>query len=102
MVDRDVAANSKPFSMAFAVIPFVPFMIFVDGAPAERFPILSGLAVGASLCWLAFFMWRYLLYARAELEGDGYTAGSLRFWRLLIVTLLLVIGATLALMWLGN
>ena len=99
LVDRDVAANSRPISMIAAAIPFVPFMIFVDGAPADHYPVLGGLALGASFCWLAFVMWRVFRHTRTELEGYGYVAGSARFWRLMIGTVLLIAAATAALMW---
>jgi hypothetical protein len=102
LVDRDVAANSKPISMVGAAIPFVPFMLFVDGAPADRHPVLGGLAFGASLCWLAFVFWRMLRHTRTQLEGYGYVVGSARFWRLMIGTVLLVAAATAAVMWVQN
>jgi len=50
LVDKDVAANSKPISMIGAAIPFLPFMVFVDGAPADSYPVLSGTAFAASVC----------------------------------------------------
>ena len=102
MVDRDVAANSKPISMIGAALPFVPFMIFVDGAPADRYPILSGLALGLSLSWLVFVMWRMLRRTRTDLEGHGYKAGSARFWRLIFGTILIIVVATAGLTWLRN
>lgn len=102
LVDKDVAANSKPISMIGVAIPFVPFMIFVDGAPADRYPVLAGLACGSSLCWLAFVSWRMLRHTRAKLEGYGYIAGSARFWRLIVGTTLLIALATAAVMWLQN
>ena len=102
LVDKDVAANSKPISILGAVIPFVPFMIFVDGAPADRCPVLAGSALAASLCCLAFVMWRALRHLGAELQGYGYVIGSPRFWRLIIGTTLLIALATAALMWFQN
>jgi hypothetical protein len=35
--------------MIGAVIPFLPFMIFVDGAPIDKYPVLGGLAFAASI-----------------------------------------------------
>ena len=102
LVDRDVATNSKPISIIGAAIPFVPFMIFVDGAPIDRYPLLAGLALGASFSWLAFVMWRALRHTRAELEGYGYVFGSARFWRLMVGTASLIAVVTAALMWLQN
>ena len=102
LVDKDVAANSKPISLIGMAIPFVPFMIFVDGAPADSFPVLGGLALALSLGWGAFIMWRVLRHTGADLEGYGYVIGSARFWRLIIVTLLLIMLVTVALMWFEN
>ena len=102
LVDKDVAANGKPISIVAAALPFVPFMIFVDGAPADSYPVLAGLALVASLCWLAFVLWRALRHTRAELEGYGYVFGSARFWRLMLGTALLIAVATAAVMWLQN
>jgi hypothetical protein len=99
LVDRDVAANSKPISMIGAVVPFIPFMIFVDGAPLDSHPVLGGLAFAASVCWLLFVMWRALRHSRAKLDGYGYVIGSLRFWRLIIGTGLLISLVTAAIMW---
>jgi hypothetical protein len=97
-VDRDVAANSKPLSIILVAVPFLPFMVFVDGPPAERYPILAGLALIASICWLAFVIWRVLRHARTGLEGHGYVIGSARFWRLIAGTLLIVAAISAALM----
>lgn len=102
LVDKDVAANSKPISIIGMIVPFVPFIIFVDGAPADSYPILGGLALALSLSWGAFVMWRVLRYTRIELQGLGYVMGSARFWRLLIGTLLLIALVAAALMWFEN
>ncbi len=99
LVDRDVASNSKPISMVGAVIPFVPFMIFVDGAPIDRYPVLGGLAFATSVIWLLFVFWRMLRHTRAQLEGYGYVTGSVRFWRLIIGTVLLISLITALIMW---
>ena len=102
LVDKDVAANSRPVSMIAAAIPFLPFMIFVDGAPVDHYPLLSLLALAVSFCWVAFVIWRALRHARRELEGFGYLAGSARFWRLVIGTISLVAGVIAAVMWVQN
>ena len=98
LVDKDVATNSKPVSLIGAVIPFVPFMIFVDGAPADSYPVVASLAFAVSLCWIGFVLGRMFRHTRTELEGYGYQVGSARFWRLILVTLFLVIAVTLTLM----
>lgn len=102
LVDKDVAANGKPLSIIGVAIPFLPFMLFVDGAPADRYPLLAALAIGASFCWLAFVTWRMLRHLRAKLDGYGYVAGSARFWRLVVGTTALVAVATAVVMWLQN
>ena len=102
LVDKDVAANSKPISLLGMAIPFLPFIIFVEGAPADSYPMLGGLAFAASIGWVLFVMWRALRHTRAELEGYGYVIGSARFWRLVIGTLLLIALVTAALMWFEN
>ncbi len=102
LVDRDVAANSKPISMIGAVIPFLPFMIFVDGAPIDKYPVLGGLAFAASIGWLLFVFWRMLRHSRTQLESYGYVIGSFRFWRLMIGTILLIALITALVMWIEN
>lgn len=102
LVDRDVEANSKPISMIGAVIPFIPFMIFVDGAPLDSHPVLGGFAFAASICWLLFVMWRVLRHSRVKLEGYGYVIGSFRFWRLIIATGLLISLVAAVIMWFEN
>lgn len=101
-VDRDVAANSRPISMIGAAIPFVPFMMFVDGAPFDKYPVLGGLALAVSVAWVLFVLWRGFRHVRAKLEGDGYVIGSFRFWRLIIGTVLLLSLITVVIMWLEN
>jgi len=102
LVDRDIAANSKPISIIGVAVPFLPFMAFVKGAPADRYPVLAGLALGVSFSWLAFVLWRMLRHTKAKLEGYGYRVGSARFWWLVVVTLLLVSAATAVVMWVKN
>ena len=99
LVDRDVAENSKPISMIGVMIPFVPFMIFVDGTPLDSHPILGSLAFAASIGWLLFVMWRFLRHTRSKLEGYGIVVGSSRFWRLIVGTGLLISLVTAAIMW---
>ncbi|WP_324749614.1 hypothetical protein SH591_13925 [Sphingomonas sp. LY54] len=88
LVDKDVAANSKPISIIGTAIPFVPFMIFVDGPPADSYPVLGGLALAASICWGLFVMWRYLRHLQPKLAGPRKALGSARLW-------LLIVGAVL-------
>lgn len=102
LVDKDVADNSKPVSLIAAALPFLPFMIFVDGAPADSHPVLAGLAFAVSLSWIAFVLWRMFRHTRVKLEGYGYQVGSARFWRLFLGTLLLITAITLMLTWFQN
>lgn len=102
LVDRDVAANSKPLSIILVAIPILPFIFFVDGPPAERYPILAGLALATSMLWLAFVIWRVLRHARIGLEGHGYVIGSARFWRLIAGTILIIAAISAALMLIRN
>ena len=102
LVDKDVAAHSKPLSMFVAVIPCLPFMAYVDGAPFDGHPAFAGLALATSFCWLAFVMWRILRHTRSKLEGFGYVVGSARFWRLILGTICLVAAVAAVLMWLEN
>jgi hypothetical protein len=102
LVDRDVAANSKPISMIGVALPFVPFMMFVDGAPMNEYPVLGGLAFAASVGWLLFVTWRVLRHTRSEFEGYGYVVGSFRFWRMIVGTILLISLVTAMVMWLEN
>lgn len=99
LVDRDVEANNKPISLIGAVIPFVPLMLFVDGAPIDSYPLMGGAALATSVCWVLFVTWRMLRHTRAKLEGYGYTIGSSRFWRLIIVTGLLIAIITAMITW---
>jgi hypothetical protein len=99
LVDRDVAANYKPISLIGMIIPFLPFIIFVDGAPADSYPLLGAFALALSLGWGSFVMWRLLRQTRTKLEGYGYVIGSARFWRLIIGTLLLIALVSAILMW---
>ena len=70
LVDKDVAANSKPISLLGMAIPFVPFM-FVDGAPADRYPLLGGPVFAVSIGWGLFVMWRKVRHVRSETRKRG-------------------------------
>ena len=102
LVDKDVAANSKPISIIGMFIPVLPFLLFVDGPPLDSYPILGSLALAASGAWLLFVMWRVMRHGATELKGYGYVIGSARFWRLVIGTLLLIALVSAAAMWLDN
>ena len=99
LVDKDVAANPKPISMIGAVIPFLPFMMFVEGAPIDTYPVLGGFAFAASITWLLFVFWRMFRHSKTQFENYGYVIGSFRFWRLIIGTLLLIALITVLIMW---
>ena len=102
LVDKDVAANSKPISIVGVVIPFVPFMIFVDGAPADSYPLLAGLALASSICWGLFVMWRYLRHLQLELAGPRKVLGSVRFWLLMVGTVLFILLLAAGDIWLSD
>ncbi|MDT9597334.1 hypothetical protein [Sphingosinicella rhizophila] len=95
LVDKDVAANSKPLSLIGVIIPFVPFMIFVDGPPTDTFPVLGEVAFAVSISWGLFVMWRVLRHMQAEFEVYEKALGSGRAWMILGGTLvaLLVLSA---------
>lgn len=102
LVDKDVAANSKPISLVGMVVPFLPFMIFVDGAPADNYPVLGGLAFATSVGWGLFVLWRVLLHLKIELKSYSKNLGSFRAWALGVGTVLFILLAAAADMWLSN
>jgi hypothetical protein len=102
LVDRDVAGSGKPLSLVGIIVPFLPFMLFVKGAPLDSHPVLGSLALATSIGWGVFVIWRLLRHSGVELEGYGYKIGSARFWRLTLATLTLIALAAAALMWLDN
>ena len=102
LVDKDVAGSGKPLSLVGVIVPFLPFMLFVKGAPLGSHPVLGSLALAASVGWGAFVIWRLLRHTGEKLEGYGYKIGSARFWRLTLATLALIALATAALMWFQN
>ena len=90
LVDKDIAANSKPLSVIFIAIPWLPFMLFVEGAPMDSHPVLAGVALGISLAWLAFVMWRLVRYTTNELAPYHKSLGPGRFWAILAGTFLAI------------
>ncbi|MEO5578612.1 MAG: hypothetical protein ABIR25_06140 [Sphingomicrobium sp.] len=101
-VDRDIASNGKPISLIGMGIPFVPFMLFVDGAPADSYPVLGGLALAISLGWGLFVMWRLLRHLKVEMRPHKQQLGPLRFWLLLAGTFLAIALLAAILMWLDQ
>lgn len=102
LVDKDVAANSKPLSIIGMMIPFVPFMILVDGAPADSYPAQAALALSVSICWGVFVTWRYLRHLRMEVTGTPTALGSLRFWLLVAGTVLFILLLAAGNIWLSD
>ncbi|MCJ8156107.1 hypothetical protein [Sphingomonas sp. LaA6.9] len=102
LVDKDVAANSKPISLIGMIIPFVPFMIFVDSAPADSYPVLGGVALAASIGWGLFVMWRLLRQLKTEFLGYRKTLGAMRLWALGVGTVLFILLLAAADIWLSN
>ena len=84
------------------IIPVVPFMIFVDGAPANSYPVLGALALAASIGWGLFVMWRVLLHLKVELRGYSKILGSFRTWALGVGTVLFILLFAAADIWLSN
>lgn len=102
LVDKDVAQNSQPISVIGMGVPFLPFMIFVDGAPADTYPMLAGLALAASFGWGLFVMWRYLRHLQLQLTGPRKTLGSVRFWLLIFGTVLFILLLAAGYVWLSS
>lgn len=96
IVDRDVAANSKPISVIGMLVPFLPFMMFVDGAPADTYPKLGALAFAASLSWGAFVLWRLFRHLRPQLAAFKTLLGAPRFWTLLLGTVFFILFIAIA------
>lgn len=96
-VDKDVASNGKPISIIGLVIPFLPFMIFVDGPPADSFPMLAGLALSVSVCWLLFVIWRVFRHIRDELA-----LASFKLWLLIVATIVFILLWAGCEIWLSN
>ena len=91
LVDKDIAANSKPISLIGIAVPFLPFMIFVDGAPADKYPVLGGLALAASFGWGLFVMSRLVRHLSLQRKGNGKSFGLLRSSLLMLGTILFII-----------
>ena len=102
LVDKDIASNSKPISVIVAFVPWVPFLIFVEGAPADSYPILSGLAFAASIGWLLFVLWRLFRHMKKELAPHHKSLGSARFWALMGGTLVAILAIGAVLTWLQS
>ncbi len=98
LVDRDVAANSKPLSLLGMIVPMLPFMLFVDGAPADRFPVLTSLAFAAGVAWALFVMWRVIRHMNGEMAKSGYEPGSAHYWKMLLGVIGAILIAALILM----
>lgn len=102
LVDKDVAANSKPISLAGVIVPFVPFMVFVDGAPMDSYPILGGLALSISIGWGLFVMWRLLRHLNVEFRQHRKKLGTIRAWSIVIGSILFILLWAAGLTWLSN
>jgi hypothetical protein len=102
LVDKDVAANSKPLSIIGMIIPFVPFMLFADGPPMERYPVLSGLALATSIGWGLFVMWRLMRHLKSELTPHYKTLGVVRTWSIGLGTILFIFLFVAGRIWLSD
>jgi len=102
LVDKDIAENSRPISWIGISVPWLPFVFFVDGAPADSHPVLSGLALGISLGWALFVMWRLVRYTKEGLQPSYEQLGPARFWALMAGTLAAILLIAAVLMWLED
>ncbi len=102
LVDRDVAANSRPISLAGMIVPFLPFMLFVDGAPMDNYPRLGALALAMSIGWGLFVMWRLLRHVTGELGQHRKALGTARTWAMVIGTILFILLWAASEVWLSN
>ena len=100
LVDKDVAENSKPISIVAIAIPWLPFMLFVEGAPMDSHPVLAGLALGVSIAWLLFIMSRVVRHTKKELKPHYKLLGPIRFWALMAGTLVAIFLIAALLTWL--
>ncbi|WP_411341853.1 hypothetical protein V6U71_08635 [Sphingopyxis sp. J-6] len=91
LVDKDVAANSKPISLAGMIIPFLPFMLFTDGPPIKNYPVLSGLALTTSVGWGLFVLWRLLRHLKGELRPHYEAYGAARIWSIMVGTIIFIL-----------
>ena len=102
LVDKDVASNPRPISILGVIIPFVPFIIFVDGAPADSHPELFALALTVSISWGLFVAWRYLRHLQVELAGPRKILGTGKFWLLMGGTIMFVLLLAGGQIWLSD
>lgn len=102
LVDADIASGGKPISIVGVAVPFLPFMIFVEGPPADSFPVLAAVALAVSICWGLFVMWRYLRYAKGELSVSYTSLGPLRFSLIIAGTILLILLIAAGDIWLSD
>ena len=102
LVDKDIAENSKPISLIVLIIPWLPFMFFVEGPPADTHPVLSGIALAASTGWLLFVLSRVYRYTKRELAPHHKSLGPTRFWTLMAGTLVAILLIAAVLMWLES
>ena len=78
LVDKDVASNWKPVSLLGMFVPFLPFMLFSDGAPAQSHPILGGMALAAGASWGLFVTCRAARHMRSEARRRGHVDRLIR------------------------
>jgi hypothetical protein len=92
LVDKDIAANSpRPLSLIGMAVPFLPFMFFVRGAPADQYPILSALALATSFAWGAFVIWRGVCHLSRQRRGNGKPFGLGRSYVIVIGTIVFIL-----------
>lgn len=99
LVDKDIATSGKPISILVGFIPFLPFMIFVDGPPLDKYPVLGGLALSLSVGWFSFFLWRLALNLSAQRLGNGRPFGVRRSVFLMLGTVVFIIALGVCQSW---
>ena len=102
LVDKDVATNTKPISMLGIFLPLLPFAFFTDGPPLDSHPVLGALALFAAMGWFGFVMSRYFRHMKKEFVPSYRKLGPVRFWALIVGTLLAILLIAAFLTWLEN
>lgn len=99
LVDRDVSDSGGKLATALMALPILPFLLFVDGAPADEYPIFSSLAVAASLGCGLFVFWRVLVDVGVQARPLRSAMGPTKFWVGLTGTIVALIAGGIVFQW---
>lgn len=99
LVDRDVSESGGRLSLALMAFPFLPFVLFVDGAPRDEYPVLSSFFLIASLGWGVFVFWRVLLDVGVRSKHLRSAMGPMKFWTGAIGTIFVIVLGGLLYWW---